>query len=346
VFVILPSTRITVTLEDLHSDKEEGVPALLNPLKDDTLLSPVAQRLVDTIHCMRLHVSVNLSRSILLTGPPGVGKTHAVRVAFQYGQQRGPTRLWSVRGSELLANNEANDTNASRALQRNFREALQYASQSELHVALIFLDECDALVSSNMTDENDTTTAAATATLAWLLDQLNDSGAGNKSGWQRVLMVAATNRLDAIPQFLRRPGRLDREMVLSPPSATERLALLRQLLTGPTAGDSAEHLMGPNEQELLSVADACVGYVPADLVALVRRATFLSLQEGGEGGDGRVTPSHLYRAMADVGASALRDAALSAPPKMGWDDVAGDPGGAKVRVLDFWKLVTRWPFHI
>jgi hypothetical protein len=34
--------------------------------------------------------------------------------------------------------------------------------------------------------------------------------------------------------------------------------------------------------------------------------------------------------MSDVGASALRDASLSAPPKITWNDIAGDPGGAKV----------------
>ena len=53
-----------------------------------------------------------------------------------------------------------------------------------------------------------------------------------------------------------------------------------------------------NEEGVRSIAEACVGYVPADLAALVRRAALLAFQE-----DTEVTAEFLKRAMADVGAS-------------------------------------------
>jgi ATP-dependent Zn protease len=47
----------------------------------------------------------------------------------------------------------------------------------------------------------------------------------------------------------------------------------------------------------------------------------------------------LWQAMAFVGASALRDASLTAPPKASWKDVAGDPGGAKTAL----QQAIEWP---
>ena len=85
----------------------------------------------------------------------------------------------------------------------------------------------------------------------------------------------------------------------------------------------------------MRIAELCVGYVPADLAALFRRAKYLAMQKESNKENkllqDAIALDYLEVAMNDVGASALRDASLSAPPKTTWDDIAGDPGSSKVR---------------
>jgi SpoVK/Ycf46/Vps4 family AAA+-type ATPase len=78
-------------------------------------------------------------------------------------------------------------------------------------------------------------------------------------------------------------------------------------------------------EELKDIAELCVGYVPADLAALVRGAALLSVTTLSPSSDeGRKSSFGVYlkRAMNDVGTSALRDPALPAPPTSTWDDIA------------------------
>jgi SpoVK/Ycf46/Vps4 family AAA+-type ATPase len=359
-------------------------------------LSSTAALLVETIHCMRRGVPV--PRSFLLSGPPGVGKTHCVRMAMEHFQQPptngranqegcgsgdgGTIRLVSLRGSELLA--KGHPAEAARALALQFRQIAMdiVPVRSTVHekvqrrsadIVLVFLDECDALLSVE----------PVVAMLATLLDQMSSSSPMSSStsssssssscpkeelGWGQFLVVAATNRVDSIPATLRRAGRLDREIPMAPPTSIERAAILSSLLRHteheqyqhPTAVIESNSAMNgrisdanatkrnsalfvtdetEDAEALRHVADLCVGYVAADLAALVQRAAFYAIPSDDEKDHGsnaaaqavRITPRLLERAMKDVGASALRDAALSAPPKITWDDIAGDPGGAKVR---------------
>lgn len=309
--------------------------------------------------------------------------------------------LISIRGSELLASAKGGQTPmAARELERHFRLAASLCRsnrsesdnnngrdgrdfQPDAKATVIFLDECDALVASSI----------VAAMLALLLDKMEgsvdatayrrtgDESDGNREyddGWSNVVLVAATNRIDAIPAFLRRPGRLEKEIVVSPPNADERFDLLKSLI-GSSRESSIDRLRnceeGANfemESELFmtealddvgiqSVADACVGYVAADLSALVRKAAMLSIerrfhnstapntiislqhrrqqQRNNQSHSTFITTQDLFAAMNEVGASSLRDANLSAPPKTTWDDIAGDVGGAK-RAL---RQAIEWP---
>jgi MoxR-like ATPase len=274
-------------------------------------LSPIAKLLVDTIWCVRQ--GANVPRSFLLSGPPGVGKTHAVRLASQSSVN---TELISLRGSELLAKGSGNPSEASRALRWEFeRAALMVTEETKCNtVVLVFVDECDALLSVE----------PIAAMFATILDRLSSSK--QEEGWSRLIVVAATNRVDSLPGMLRRAGRLDQEIPIAPPNALERATILQSLLEGSSYLDSSKANNGFDPEELRRISEICVGYVPADLTALVRRAALLAVQADAE----NITPAYLEQAMGDVGASALRDASLSAPPKITWDDIAGDPGGAKV----------------
>jgi SpoVK/Ycf46/Vps4 family AAA+-type ATPase len=123
---------------------------------------------------------------------------------------------------------------------------------------------------------------------------------------------------------------------MSPPTAKERAQLLSSLLRTTVTSENQEAMI--TEEEVQKIAELCVGYVPADLSALVRKSWHISLQENGDG-QNVITFSHLDAARHHVVASALRDASLAAPPKMTWDSVAGDPGGAKTAL----RQAIEWP---
>jgi SpoVK/Ycf46/Vps4 family AAA+-type ATPase len=100
--------------------------------------------------------------------------------------------------------------------------------------------------------------------------------------------------------------------------------------------------------EMRDIADLCVGFVPADLAAVVRKVQLFNIieeqdapsNESMNGTSNAQNNIDLWtRAIAEVGASALRDAALTAPPTTTWDDIAGDPGGAKTAL----RQAMEWP---
>ena len=280
LYIIMPSTRITIiesNKPECDESKDKAVKVSQTASPD---VSPSAVLLIDTIHCIRRAESVSVPRAFLLTGPPGVGKTHSVRLAAEASKAEGPTCLVSLQGSELLST-ASHPAEAAKALQRHFREAAHFC-RSDNHLGIVFLDECEALLSCDM----------VAAMFANLLDMVSCSF---DRGWQRLLIVAATNRIDVVPSWLRRPGRLDREIALAPPDTATRVQIIKTLLQNPSLSFSAL----PTDTDLSNIAEACVGYVPADLAALVRQAALLAFQEGTL----QVTSELLQRAMANVGAS-------------------------------------------
>lgn len=355
--------------------------------------------------------SIDIPRSFLLSGPPGVGKSFSVQMAISSFFAQSSSSLMSVssasppkchfislRGSDILAETATSGSAggaASIALKRHFHDAIHWLQKDDAtrthasteaanccSVALIFLDECDALLaSSSMSDTAGNMTAAM---LAFLLDCMNqpiimsndndnhmDSSSSTWcSPWKRLVVVAATNRIDSIPATLRRSGRFDCEIPMGPPNVMERAAILSKLIHGcgesyvPTTtipSCSSSEMTGTittkeksqndsgfviSPQELFEVAADCVGYVAADLAALVRRATLLALSTSSDVDTTTlpsvvvvVTVDFLRRAMSDMVASALRDAALHAPPTTTWNDIAGTAGGAKTTL----RQAMEWP---
>ena len=303
-------------------------------------------------------------RSFLFSGPPGVGKTFAVKQAMEIANswynassalspqdQRTyqHIKLISIRGSELLASAEGGQyASAARDLEKQFRTAVDICERTmegnatdrrseETDAVILFLDECDALVSSSI---------VVAAMLAMLLDLMES---GETLGWRKLLVVAATNRVDDIPSFLRRPGRLEKEVVVSPPSSDERFALMKDMLASHFQNHSSDDgisglRLNISDCDLRDLADTCVGYVAADLAALVRRAIILGIERLYHTNTTRndqmsIVIQDLVNATNDVGASCLRDSSLSAPPKTTWDDIAGDAGGAKIAL----RQAIEWP---
>jgi len=278
---------------------------------------------------------LDVPRSFLLTGPPGVGKSYSVQASLKRFQSVNPyCHLISIRGSECYEN-----------LSSVFYQAASLAGQTPQSLSILFLDEFDALMADMMT----------VAQLGYLLDRVlcfhtaSSADSTIPVAWNRVIVIAATNRVQSIPEWLRR--RLVREIHVTPPNENERNEILTTLLS---QVDSSEL----DSKTLYKFAEECVGYVAADLAALVKTAALLTSNSiaNNNGGGQKVSVQHLLLAKEQVGASvctrmpfmvhypyltllvginiswkkALRDSAIAASSLASWDDIAGSAGGAKV----------------
>jgi len=351
-FMILPSTYLTIrpapSRESLQPavDFDGGKNPASKIIHQPTAVVPL---LMETISCIRSRSIGNsdVPRTFLLSGPPGVGKSFSVSWVANTCPD---IVVHSIRGSELLHVKSSRRNSPAQALDLEFKKMVeriflkeQKNKDASAVVGLFFLDECDALVSIS----------SVAAMLATLLDRVSSTTTMSFSQddlehyWKRIIVVGATNRIDSIPSYLRRAGRFDCELPMSPPSVEERAKLLHSLLRDLQSPDSSKGTTRdletdcklPHIDEIQELAELCVGYVAADLSALVRKAWLLSLRENNGDGDKTVTISHLQTARDFVGASALRDAALALPPKITWDDIAGDPGGAKTAL----RQTIEWP---
>lgn len=194
------------------------------------------------------HMGIRAPRGILLHGEPGCGKTLAVRAlagACSRADTTRPVALFARKAADCLGKFYGD---AERTLRLLFEEASKAAP------AIIFLDEMDALAPVRSTREGgaDQIYASVVSTLLALMDGLADRG--------NVVVIAATNRPDAIDPALRRPGRFDRECYFGLPSQADRAAILRV--------HTARWPALPAEEAVQRLAAATHGCAGADIAAL------------------------------------------------------------------------------
>lgn len=192
-------------------------------------------------------------------------------------------------------------------------------------LAIVFFDEVDALCPTEASphgSNNGSAGGAAARLRAQLITEMDalvsaptSIGDGEVA---RVLVVAATNRPDAVDSALRRPGRFNRELRVDLPAAAARAdILLLHLRDVPLSADA--------RASVPALAAACVGFAGADLAALAataaraaagRRARSLN------GGDEPVTAADLERARGAMTAASLRGVQVAVEPTP-WAAVGG-----------------------
>ncbi|KAF5735647.1 ATP-dependent zinc metalloprotease FtsH isoform X1 [Tripterygium wilfordii] len=198
-------------------------------------------------------LGAKLPRGVLLVGPPGTGKTLLARaVAGEAG-----VPFFTVSASEFV------ELFVGRGAAR-IRDLFNVARRDA--PSIIFIDELDAVGGRrgrSFNDERDQT-----------LNQLLTEMDGFESD-MKVIVIAATNRPEALDPALCRPGRFSRKVLVGEPDEEGRRKIL------------AIHLRGvPLEEDIDLICDLVAsltpGFVGADLANIVNEAALLAARRGGE----------------------------------------------------------------
>ncbi|XP_071693893.1 probable inactive ATP-dependent zinc metalloprotease FTSHI 3, chloroplastic [Rutidosis leptorrhynchoides] len=214
--------------------------------------------LMEIVLCLKGSINYNklgakLPKGVLLVGPPGTGKTLLARaVAGEAG-----VPFFTVSASEFV------EMFVGRGAAR-IRDLFSVARKNS--PSIIFIDELDAVGGKrgrSFNDERDQT-----------LNQLLTEMDGFESD-VNVIVIAATNRPEALDPALCRPGRFSRKVYVGEPDENGRRKIL------------AVHLRGVPLEENTAVicnlvASLTQGFVGADLANIVNEAALLAARRGGD----------------------------------------------------------------
>jgi len=264
-------------------------------------------------------LNLEAPKSVLLYGPPGVGKTLLVRTVAKDSE----ARLVVVNGAEIASPHVGE---AEGALDKIFAEAADGEG-----VGIVFIDELDAL--APLRERASASTLRLLAHLVHALDSLR-----TRKELNNVVVIAATNRPGSIDPSLRRSGRFDREIGIDPPGVTARTDILQGLLKNSGVTVAAD-------VELARIADGTPGFVGADLENLVREACGTALRRSM--GTAEVRMDDFVAALKTVGpSSATRGWTVDVGTKRGWDSVGGlESVKRKLRQAVEWPVLHRETFE-
>ncbi len=291
------------------------------------------QRLRETIELPLRHpelfqkLGIEPPKGVLLYGPPGTGKTLIAKaVASESG-----AHFISIAGPEVISKYYGE---SEQRLREVFEEARENAP------SIIFIDELDSIAPrrEEVTGEVE---RRVVAQLLTMMDGLEERG--------QVVVIGATNRVDAIDAALRRPGRFDREIEIGVPSEVDRIEILKIHSRGmPLAEDV----------KIETLAQQTHGFVGADLAALAREAAIRALRRylpdldldaeevPSEVLDSlRVLASDFRSAQRDVGPSAMREVMLEVS-HVKWENVGGlEEAKTEIREAVEYPLTHRQKFE-
>jgi transitional endoplasmic reticulum ATPase len=192
-------------------------------------------------------LGVEAPKGVILHGPPGTGKTLLAKAVANETN----ASFYTIGGPEIMSKYYGE---SEERLRNVFQEAQKNAP------SIIFIDELDS-IAPKREEVSGEVERRIVAQLLSLMDGLKARG--------KVVVIGATNRINAIDPALRRPGRFDREIELGVPDRDGRLDILQI------------HTRGmPLEKDvnLERLADITHGFVGADLHALAKEAAIRALR--------------------------------------------------------------------
>ncbi len=243
-------------------------------------------------------------KGVLLHGPPGTGKTLTAKAVANESD----AHFQSIAGPEIMSKFYGE---SEKKLRNIFEEAKKNAP------AIIFFDEIDAIASKREEVSGDVEKRVVSQLLS-LMDGLEARG--------KIIVIAATNRVDAVDPALRRPGRFDREIEIGVPDKAGRKEILQIHTRGMPLDEDVD---------LDELSDNTYGYVGADIASLAREAAMNALREILPNIDLEksridsemlekleVSKENFRRARQQIEPSAMREVAVRVPDTT-WKDVGG-----------------------
>ncbi|HID05343.1 MAG TPA: AAA family ATPase [Candidatus Caldiarchaeum subterraneum] len=250
------------------------------------------------------HLGIEPPKGVILYGPPGSGKT---LIAKAIANETG-AHFVTINGPEIMSKFYGES-------EARLREVFQEAEQNA--PSIIFIDELDAIAPKRgeVTGEVE---RRVVSQLLTLMDGLKSRG--------QVIVIGATNRIEAIDPALRRPGRFDREIRIGVPDRNGRKEIL--LI-------HTRRMPLDDDVNLDEIAEITYGFVGADLAALCREAAMNALRRFLPKIDLekeviptevleqlKVTRDDFANALRTIQPSALREVILEVP-NVKWEEIGG-----------------------
>ena len=262
------------------------------------------------------HLGCQSTRGVLLSGPPGCGKTLlAQAIANETGR-----KVCLVQGAEIKGWRQG-------ASEGNLVSAFESVRPN----GILIIDEIDAIGGKREQMVNETNTSIV-STLCSLLD-----GAKNKD---ETIIIATTNKPHMLDSALRRPGRFDVEIQILPPDVTGRT----QIFAIHTAG-----MPLASDVDLGALAKRAHGFTGADIAGACAHLQQLLLKRAVEKiekgtpqkeiiKDLIVTQTEFCQIIDDTVPSLLRESYIEVS-KMSWEDIGGlDEIKQELQKMVIWPL--------
>src|SRR6202049_3355243 len=252
-------------------------------------------------------LGVEAPKGVLLYGPPGTGKTLLAKAVAN----ESAAHFISISGPEIMSKFYGE---SEARLREIFKEAREKAP------TIVFIDEIDSIAPKR----EEVTGEVERRVVSQLLSVMDGLEARGK-----VIVIAATNRPNALDPALRRPGRFDREIEIKVPSKKGRSEIL-QIHT--------RHMPLTQEVDLDKLSSVTHGFVGADLEYLCKEGAMktlrrmlpeLNLEEERLSVEILdrliVTGGDFENAFKDIVPSAMREVYLETPD-VKWSDIGGLEG--------------------
>ena len=305
-----PSRMGDATEVEVHR-ADVSVSERLISLADVGGCDPMIRRLRELVELPLLRpafyrrLGVRPPKGVLLHGPPGTGKT---LICKALANELGVT-AYRMSATELVGSVQG-ETEAN--LRLLFSRALAHAP------SLVMIDEFDVIATNRerLASQSDVRAASQLLTLMDGLEEVDG-----------LILMATTNRIQAIDPAFRRPGRFEEEIFVGPPSASARAEILsihtREMPLTVEAQDA-----------ITAVADETGGFTGADLMHLARSAGLeatnrlakgregFELADSLEGTELAVEPADFEAALRTVRPSVLRDV-VTRTERITWDQIVG-----------------------
>ena len=322
--IVGQKTQFTIATSDLALGRAT---ASAVAYEDIGGLRDVIQRVREMIELPLRHpelfekLGIEAPKGILLHGPPGTGKTLLAKAVANESN----SHFISISGPEIMSKFYGE---SEARLREIFKEARDKAP------SIIFIDEIDSIAPKREEVTGEVERRVVSQLLS-VMDGLESRG--------KVIVIAASNRPNALDAALRRPGRFDREIEIRVPDKRGRLEVLQV---------HTRNMPLHTDIDQNKIADVTHGFVGADLEYLCKEAAMkclrrllpeLNLEDEKLAPEVLnkliVTMADFQNAVREITPSAMREVYIE-PPDVKWDEI----GGLDTVKRELQEAV-EWPMH-